>query len=336
MKPLGNEKNESLSHVVAAAYGLPGSPLLVALTTGTKPVYRMHFEGHTLILALYPKSDFSAERLQTIHAWQASLAGEGCRVAVPLIDNQGNDVVAIEFKGLSYWAAVTSYVGEFAPTLDVAVAETLGEELAKMHEVTPESGASNDHGLEVLDERGLLFESIDEILPRLGNDIRARQIIEQSKGLMMTELDRIPRDDCRFGACHGDAHHLNARRSMDGTLCFFDFDLARTTWRMYDLATLIWGSLSADVGANEEPLWTAFVRGYSRVRPLTEEERTALGAFVAVRQLWWVAFHARHWGTWKREWLNDAFFSRSIELYGDILKDAYGFDLQLNDSDVAA
>jgi len=81
--------------------------------------------------------------------------------------------------------------------------------------------------------------------------------------------------------------------------------------RAYDLATLIWGTFGR--GGKAE-MWDAMVRGYASRRRLGEQEAGTVPLFVCLRQLWWMAFHARHWGRWRRPWLGSRFFVDASEL----------------------
>ena len=106
--------------------------------------------------------------------------------------------------------------------------------------------------------------------------------------VLVDRLDRWwrchPPDD--WGIIHGDAHAGNCTVAGD-IVTFFDTECAGWGPRSYDLA-VVRGTLLRQLpsAAHWEPRWTAFLDGYSRVRPLSATTIAAIPACLLLRRLW--------------------------------------------------
>ena len=104
-------------------------------------------------------------------------------------------------------------------------------------------------------------------------------------------LERFGKGLNRFGLIHGDMRLANLLLD-NGTVKVIDFDDCGFGWRLYDCATTV----SFFEHKPEVPkLISAWVRGYRRYLPLTDEEEFEIPTFVMLRRLVllaWIGSHA--------------------------------------------
>lgn len=104
------------------------------------------------------------------------------------------------------------------------------------------------------------------------------------------QLNTVQPDKLDTGFCHGDCHGSNVHND-NGLLTQFDFEDCAIGFRAYDIATFKWAIRGEH---NEKDLWPSFLKGYHSVRQPGVEDLKSIPVFVAIRQLWWIAFIIRN------------------------------------------
>lgn len=130
-------------------------------------------------------------------------------------------------------------------------------------------------------------------------------------------------DRALVGFTHGDAHHFNVIQADDGKMVWIDMEDSSWQWRVYDLATAIWGTFGRGGTA---PVWDKLIAGYTSVRPLSDEEATLIRFLIFARHLWWLGLHAANWNRWPQRYTSEQFFESGIGLLKAIGKDVCGLD----------
>ena len=127
---------------------------------------------------------------------------------------------------------------------------------------------------------------------------------------------------------HGDPHPLNLLRAVSGTglqqAIWIDLEDAYRGSRLHDLGTVVWSTLRCEP---TRPLWMAALEAYDRELGLSSDELDQLGYYVALRQLWWLTLHARHWGHYAMHYREPRFVDAGLELLEVICQDACGASL---------
>ncbi|MDP2571963.1 phosphotransferase [Vibrio penaeicida] len=89
--------------------------------------------------------------------------------------------------------------------------------------------------------------------------------------------------------CIGDAHRLNCMVTPQHEWLWMDFEDAVLAPREYDLATMIWSTLSQRLSS---PLWHAGLSGYLEQAQAPEEiDLSVLPLLIVIRQCWWLNLH---------------------------------------------
>lgn len=124
-----------------------------------------------------------------------------------------------------------------------------------------------------------------------------------------------------YGNCHGDHHGGNVHADQKGRMRLFDFDCYGYGWRSYDIAVFRWSGASgtswddwsAKSKAKATRGWSAFLKGYNKVRNLGPHELEATSVFVAIRHIWLLGLHTQGVEGWGRGWINDGYFDYHLK-----------------------
>ena len=124
-----------------------------------------------------------------------------------------------------------------------------------------------------------------------------------------------------MGVTHGDMHHLNAIKVGNGNIFLIDFEDIGWQWRVYDLATAIWGTFSRGGSAM---VWNELINGYSYEHKLSQTEAMLIRYLIFARHLWWLGLYARNWEQWPSMYTKMQFFESGLDLLDMIAKDVCG------------
>lgn len=225
----------------------------------------------------------------------AALAAMGVAVEAPVARRDRHYVTPVLAPEGERFALLVRFVpgAPVAAYPTPAQAARYGELAARMHtalDTIPFTAATHRP---TLDLAYLLDEPLRMLAP-LGRQhlalwdaltARAQEVAERLRALA------LPCESPAWGLCHGDLHKRNVLYGDKGSPTLMDWDCLGMGWRTYDLA-----SLRRSLGHMVEPaqmaegeaaaLFGAFLRGYTRLRPLSEAETATIPLFVPIRQLW--------------------------------------------------
>ncbi len=184
---------------------------------------------------------------------------------------------------------VTEYVkGKPAPETPEGFA-AVGASLASLH-TAMDSRLNFVDSLPELDPLVILLNSGKAVEERIGPV--AGSAIKARIKVLYDRLHEAAKDGYSNAPGHGDAHGYNLMLTQDSNTVWIDLEDAFAGPRVYDLATVVWSSFRH---SETQPLWSAALEAYAQVRSVTNEFKH-IELFVALRHLWWLALHARHWG----------------------------------------
>jgi len=155
-----------------------------------------------------------------------------------------------------------------------------------------------------MDFNFLVTETLEGLAPLFTQREKDLAYLHRLADHLQALLDDTPAETLDFGLCHGDLHIGNVILDPDGELTLIDFDWSGYCWRIYDLATLWWALRDEQTA----PQWSAVLRGYTRARKLSCQEKSLLPAFVMIREFELLGFHLmmrKHIGD---AWLDDNYY----------------------------
>ncbi len=116
------------------------------------------------------------------------------------------------------------------------------------------------------------------------------KVLEAVEARVRARLHAFGAGDNRYGLIHADMRLANLLTGPDGTR-LIDFDDCGFGWFLYDFAT---GVSFMEDDPRVPALKTAWVRGYEKVRPLSDAEKAEIDTFVMLRRMALLAWIGSH------------------------------------------
>ncbi len=260
-------------------------------------VYRVHCEQGTRWLRLSRAVDRSVPRVETELRVLARLTAAGLAAPRPIEGVDGHFCQRFAAAEGARPAALFEHVeGEQDWPSDPAASSRLGHTLGRMHALADTTGV---RAPEHKDLHAIFVAPIE---------VARAELDEQGVGL--DRIERIARALYRFcepildrgragtGFCHGDFHPGNVLWGRDGTVSILDFDWCFDGPRALDLgihrkAIGLTSSLRGDLRDHQTRRWRAFLDGYRRARPISEEDETLARAMVLGHHIGFLSFAIR-------------------------------------------
>ncbi|SDD98890.1 phosphotransferase enzyme family protein [Auraticoccus monumenti] len=224
-------------------------------------VYRIDTDDDAYVLKVYGSGRLDADEVR----WEQRLAREllnaGIPVAADVTTNTGDFVGIVEAPEGPRTFALTQWVpgSKPQPPWSDALYRSVGATLARLH-------AAADSFDSIYPRRTVRRgDEPERVIAVLDEGSSQRQLVQRTAATARAELGQLAKQGLRWGIRHGDASLDNIHVDEDGTVYFYDFDLAGPGWQIEDLA----GAMSTEFAG-------PFLEGYVDERPLTEVDLTAL------------------------------------------------------------
>jgi Ser/Thr protein kinase RdoA (MazF antagonist) len=209
--------------------------------------------------------------------------------------------------------------GQFRGTLSLEQGELLGKTPTQINTITdqyPQSLARPRFDFAYfVDDPLATLEAFSPLTHRSDAIVYFREVA----AILRHEIANLPKTAPQYGLCHGDILTGNIMWKDDDKATIFDFDFSGYGWRVYDIATFLWGcllDLPHIYGKNREVL-VAFVDGYQSLRPLSNAEIRAIRYFIVARHFWLIRTEIRHTPGIGIGWLVGDFIDRAIAFIKD-------------------
>lgn len=164
----------------------------------------------------------------------------------------------------------------------------------------------------------LIYGPLDDINSRFPNN-RMNYFMKLANSV--AEILSANRDKEFLGVTHGDMHHINAIKADNGDIFLIDLEDIGWQWRVYDLATAIWGTFGR---RGQAVVWNELIEGYNHVHKLGQTEAMLIRYLIFARHLWWLGLYARNWELWPERYTKREFFESGLDLLDMIAKEVCG------------
>lgn len=221
--------------------------------------------------------------------WLTYLKGQDLPVSYPIQRKDGRFLGSVEApEGKRYFALFSYAEGKPMDVFNGEQLFTMGATMAKIHI------ASNDYKAPYERRVMNLDFLVDRPIARLTRILsekphRARDLdllITSAKEAKEEILEIIANPSTTpdgWGPIGGDFHSTNTFFTDDMSPTFFNFDLCGFGWRAYDIAAFL---QNTDLINLSEDLTEDFFAGYYSVRPLSNNEHSAISPFLTIRRIW--------------------------------------------------
>lgn len=140
------------------------------------------------------------------------------------------------------------------------------------------------------------------------------RILEKCTSVMKDKLNHYGRSNEKFGLIHADLHFYNVINN-NGVNQIIDFDDSGYGFYMYDM-----GCALVTYSRNLTKLEGAWVRGYEKVRKLSDEDKKFIPMFVLLRRITRLAWLATHSDSDTAKTVDDEYLDVTIDMAKEWLK----------------
>ena len=308
-------KSQALVERILSKYKLPTPIKCKFLSLGVNDTYRVNAGSSTYYFRVYrfgwrTKVEIEAELDMLTYLHRRHLP-----VSYPIKRKDGrylNRIAAPE--GVRYAALFSNAPGKQV-NLNIKQSCSYGELAAQVHACLDKT--PDDPRRFHLNSSHFIDEPLQHIGPFLDHRKEDFDYLDRvGRELWLKIDDLLPeKKKPEYGNCHGDHHGGNVNLDNDGNLTLFDFDCYGYGWRAYDIAVFLWDrgfDLSKTGKARRTRKWNSFLKGYSKVRALSDRELAATVVFVPIRHIWLLGLHTQISET-LGTWTHDGYFDRNID-----------------------
>ena len=237
-----------------------------------------------VICKVYRPGRWGAEAIHEEHAFMKELQQQGIP-AVPAIEIDGATTFLKEGMLFSFFPKA---LGRMPQELSAQDFKTLGQQLAKLHNVGAQTKARHRPSLDV---ETMGWQALDELESWVAPEVWPRY--DKAASMILNFLD----DELDLSQCiriHGDCHKGNILQTdpLNGPKQFFfvDFDDFINGLPVQDF----WMLFSGDESENSEEL-QYFIDGYQSLRMFDVRQLELMPAFRGLRIIYYAHWIARRW-----------------------------------------
>ncbi len=224
-------------------------------------VFQIRANRRSYALKIYGVGRFTADEVRWEQQLARHLVDSGIPVAADVPLRTGDSVGTLDAPEGPRPFALTEWLpgAKPQPPWSDALYRAVGSALARLHRATDSFSSSCPRSaVRIGDEP-------DRVIAALGAGSSRGRLVRRTAVAAQTALDRLARQGLRWGIRHGDPSLDNIHLGANGSVSFYDLDLAGPGWQVEDLA----GGLSTDFA---EP----FLDSYLSQRPLPPVDIDAL------------------------------------------------------------
>jgi len=154
--------------------------------------------------------------------------------------------------------------------------EKIGTLVGQLHCIMKDyTGSLPEHGKEFFIERYL------NILNKKNYNKYKIKIFREYGDILWKRVENLPR-----GFCHGDLHRGNLLKTSSGKIYIFDFDTSCFAFPVYDIVTMCNSTnyfvFDESGYQKSKNTYESFLKGYTKLRPLTNVELKAFYDLIAI------------------------------------------------------
>lgn len=289
----------SLAEIIEQRYGVGRFSSFELYRSYVNDVYRMEtVHGATFFLKIARRAWRTREDVAWTVALQQHLRRHHVSVSEPIPQRDGEAVCLLDAPEGARAAVLYAETpgSKPRPPITPEIYEAVGKATGRMHDAMDHFDLPSPRPGRTV--AWLIERSGAIVASSLEGAEADRSFVETFSTWLAAEVGhRAPGLD--WGVCHGDLTLDNVTIDRDGTVSFFDFDLAAPAWRASEPTGVYTWSLE---DASVRPLWDAFLIGYRTERAFSDDDEAAVPHLAAAYELWDLAHEIEHWRQWSGFW----------------------------------
>ena len=277
-------------------------------------VYKFNQGKSSYILRLTTPQVRTFSQVQGEVEWMIYLTNCGIPLSQPIPSKEGNTVEYIKTDKQNYNAVVFQYAKGKKLTYPEylgheSLYETLGEITAKMHKASRAYQPKTKKRHTYLDNYYL--NHVTTYIPK------TKKNIYQVQKELMSDLEKLPKNERNFGLIHGDINIGNFHADEE-QVTLFDFDECQYSWYIEDIAIQLFYTIfvfGEDSKDERYPVaktfLKAFLKGYHKYETITQKDIEKISLFLNIREIIvFVGIHKKwdftNLNQWQKDYLKDS------------------------------
>ena len=272
----------ALATEIDARYDFGGACHCELMARGVNDIYLIRTAETRFVMQAWRSDIYRPEEVLYELEYMRHLGGNGIHVASPQPAKDGALSFSLEAADGLRPVAVFAFAAGAPLSVSPAPerAADLGAHVARLHAASadfkPTTPRLRNDAARLRDR---LPAQLRMVSARPGEDEFYRRAVDTVAGAM----DALASEGLPYGPTHGDIQIENILVDDSGGMTVIDFDDCGEDHLMNDLACFLWRNEYQGV---DPAIGEAFVRGYERVRPLTDRETALMPLFIADRDLY--------------------------------------------------
>jgi Ser/Thr protein kinase RdoA (MazF antagonist) len=275
-----------------------------------RDVYRVTSNNGPFIFCIYPVGRTPAEIMAELDLLNY-LKAKGVSVAPPIPQKDGERLLVIDAPEGTRYAMLFVYIeGEPLGRIpDVEAVYHYGYTIAQIHTLTDDK--ADDLARPAIDFDLIITQSIKAFETVAVHRVDDTAYLYQVADIIKPKINALSTQKPYYGLVHGDVIPSNALVNSEGNIAVLDFDLSGLSWRIYDIASYL---KEVRFWQAPEEASHAFLEGYEKVRPVTEDERETIPMFEVARCIFSLGFPAIRVNEWGSSYLADRMIDMLLQL----------------------
>lgn len=248
------------------------------------------------------------------------LHGKGAKVAYPIKSLNGQQIQQFNAaEGIRYGILLAFAQGKVVTDMSSAQLETVGREMAAVHNITQNlqlSSARKPYNIdttlirpvELLEEAFIQYEALEEY-----------EWLKQTTQTIIRELNGVDTSGFSYGYCHYDFLPKNFHFDEDGRVTFFDFDFAGEGYLINDISTfyvhyfldVTFNKISREEG---DKAFELFLESYRKHKPVSQQEIDTIPYFGFAFWVFYLGFQYESYDDWSNIFFGTKFLKDRIGL----------------------
>ena len=307
----------ALREFLAERYAL-GQISCKLLIRNVSDTYILDGESGKYIFKVYRDAHRKLQEIQAEVELLNILFEGGAAVSYPIKDAKGMCIQGFNAaEGIRYGVMFSYAQGEVVYNLSDEQLDTLGREMAAVHNIT--AGLELSHPRKEYNIATTLTEPLKTIKPAFKNLVAEYAYLNETALRIIEKLKSFDLSALSYGYCHYDFLPKNFHFSTDNHLTFFDFDFAGKGYLANDIASFyihyfLEVTFNKIARAEADRCFGVFVRGYRKVRPLSDAEIKVIGYLGFAFWVFYLGFQYENFDDWSNIFFGDKFLKDRVSL----------------------
>lgn len=280
--------------------------------------YLLEGETTKYIFKIYRDSHRKLEEIKAEVELLNSLSENGACIAYPIKALDGEQIQSFNAaEGIRYGVLFSYALGKPVYDLSTAQLETLGTEMAKIHQVTTSTKLKNPRRPYTVET--MIVQPIQTLKPAFEELEEEYALLQTMADEVIDKLSQFDLQSFSYGYCHYDFLPKNFHFQENGKLTFFDFDFMGqghlindiTSFNIHYFLECHLGKITVEQATQS---FNVFISAYRKLRSLSQQELEAIPYFGFGFWVFYLGFHYENFDDWSSIFFGPRYLKERVAL----------------------